>query len=218
MIIGVDEVNFSPSLAGDCVVCAYAAKRRVPGVTDSKQLTHMQRLQLFTGLQQSGHYAVAPATVNDINDLGIYVARNLAMVQAGGSLLRKLYQLGIRDEVDHFVLDGYFSKKWLAVFSNEWLGFDVEGIIDGDQTIYELGAASIVARIFADALFEGWGKFWPGYRLEKNHGSPDPRMYEKLRESGPTPVHRTKYGRGWWEKIMGKQRARQMRAKAISVG
>lgn len=203
MIIGVDEVNFSPSLAGDCVVCALAAVRQVPGVTDSKQLTHQQRLRLFAALQKASHYCVVPATVNDINGIGIYVARNLAMVQAGGMLLRKLQQLGERDAVERFVLDGYFSKKWLAMFSGEWLGIAVESIIDGDAKVYELGAASIVARVYADALFEGWGRFWPGYRLERNHGSPDLVMYERLRLDGPTPVHRTEYGAGWWKKIMG---------------
>lgn len=202
MIIGIDEVNYSPSLAGDCVVCALAADRQVPHVTDSKQLSHDAQLRLFKALQKTSHYAVVPATVNDIDSLGIYKARNLAMVQAGGLLLRKLHQLGIRDQVAKIVLDGYFSKKWLSMFSAEWLGYEVEAVIDGDAKIYELGAASIVARVYADALFAGFGQFYPGYDLEKCHGSPSKKMYDKLREAGPTPYHRTNYAKDWWDKIM----------------
>lgn len=205
MIIGCDEVNFSPSLAGDCVICAYARRPELPkarGVKDSKLLTAEQRLKLFKKLQR-GTFTVVPATVNDINQIGIYKARNSAITSAINGILRKIQYSGrFPAEEMKVIIDGYFSDSWLKSFrllSGLW----VECLVNGDQKIYEISAASIVARVYADALFAGFGQFYPGYDLEKCHGSPSKKMYAKLRESGPTPYHRTNYGRHWWEKIMG---------------
>lgn len=204
MIIGVDEVNFSPSLAGDCVVCALIAIKRVRGVKDSKQLAHEQRLELFGRLQESSHYAVAPASVNDINELGIYLSRNMAIETAVYHLMSKLYFKNpkpIFDRSIKIIIDGYFSEKWLKYF-NITFNMPTECLVDGDEKVYEISAASIVGRVYADALFAGFGSFYPGYRLEKNHGSPDKIAYEKIRKSGPIPYHRTNYGKGWWRKIL----------------
>ena len=65
-------------------------------------------------------------------------------------------------------------------------------------------AASIVAKVYLDALFEGWDQYWPGYGLNSNHGSPSTQHYTALREKGPTPVHRTaNYATEWWRRIIG---------------
>jgi ribonuclease HII len=204
MIIGVDEVNFSPSLAGDCVVCAYFKKPdldEVPGVTDSKKLTHKQRLDLFGRLQKEGWYQIQLASVNEIEHLGIYLARNRAIAQAVRGLLSKIQPMfwGDRFKV---IIDGKFSEAWLSMIVRDE-DVDVESMIGGDEKIYEISAASIIGRIYIDALFEGFGVFYPGYDLENCHGSPSKIMYSKLRASGPTPYHRQgTYGRAWWHKIM----------------
>lgn len=202
-IIAVDEANFSPSLAGDCVVCALLSLRKVEGVKDSKKLAHKRRLELFKKLQKSSLYSIVPATVNEINSTGIYMARNMAILSAVRKLLFS-QNYGIKN----VLIDGYFSKKWLKFFSVD-LRVPVECMVNGDDLVYECSAASIMARVYADALFQGFGEFYPGYNLEKCHGSPDKRMYEALRKKGPSPYHRTGYGKGWWEKIMkGEQRER----------
>ena len=210
MIIGVDENNFSPSLAGDCVVVALARRpgtKKVRGVKDSKQLTHKQRLALFGKLQETSCYSVVPATVNWINSDGIYWARNMAIVNSASALLLNKAILKTKvDEEIRIIIDGPFSKTWMTTFSNSirwgWTrNIKVECLVNGDEKVYEISAASIIGRIYADALFAGFGQFYPGYRLERNHGSPDKLAYEKIRQSGPTPYHRTNYGKGWWEKI-----------------
>lgn len=214
MIIGIDEVNFSPSLVGDCIICAYARKpgiRKVRGVKDSKQLTAKKRLGLFERLHKIGTYSIVLATVNDINELGIYKARNIAIEFAILKLIRKIKANNIYYQriINKIIIDGYFKKQWLndlsIVLKIRYFGnyIPVECLINGDQRIYEISAASIVAKVYMDALFQGFGSFYPGYRMEKNHGSPDKVMYEKLRKDGPTPYHRTNYGLKWWKKIMG---------------
>lgn len=204
MIIGVDECNFSPSLAGDCVVCSLVALEKVEGVRDSKKLSKRQHLDLFSELQKKSIYSIAIATVNSINAIGIYESRNKAIKSSLLSLDSILKQQGKEGFTinDNVIIDGYWSKKWLDYFSSSF-AVNIEGLVRGDDKIYEIGAASIVGRVYADALLEGFGNFYPGYRIEKNHGSPDPKSYAKLYECGPTPIHRTiNYAKNWWKKIL----------------
>lgn len=209
MIIGIDENNFSPSLSGDCIVVSLTRKkgiRKIGEIKDSKQLTGSQRLMLFEKIQKTCHYSIALATVNDIADEGIYLARNYAIDSVIDKLVLKLwciYKKHPMEWIKKIVIDGRFSVKWLHFFNNQKRP-PVECLVNGDQKIYEISAASIVGRVYADALFAGFGSFYPGYRLEKNHGSPDKIAYKKIRESGPTPYHRTEnYAREWWKKIYG---------------
>jgi len=114
------------------------------------------------------------------------------------SLYLQLLQMNIRPE--RAVIDGPFSKEWMNYFRSK-VTVPVECLIDADNKVYTVSAASIVARVYADALFEGFGKFYPGYGFEHDHGSPSKAHIEALRKAGPSPYHRTNYAVGWWERI-----------------
>jgi len=157
-LIGIDEVNYSPSLAGDCVICALYALKKVRGIKDSKQLTHKQRLKLFGKLHYQSVYSVVPATVNSINSVGIYKARNYAIASALENLYLQLLGMNIKPE--KAVIDGPFSKGWMNYFKSK-IAISVECMVNADEIIYQVSAASIVARIYADALFTGFGSFYP---------------------------------------------------------
>jgi len=206
-IIGVDEANYSPSLAGDCIVVAYLKTlKRIRGVKDSKQLAHKKRLELLPKLQAHGLYSIALASINDIEHLGIYKARNLAIIEALKTIKTKLFWLGFSNEDKvEIIIDGCFSNFWIDTFYSA-CDLPVSCLIKGDEKVYEISAASIIARTYADCLFEGFGKFYPGYDLENCHGSPSKKMYEKIRAQGPSPYHRIgSYAPGWWEKIQSKK-------------
>jgi ribonuclease HII len=178
------------------------AVEEVGGVMDSKKTTRAQRVELFKELSKKSHYSVHIATVNDISGLGIYQARNLAVEMAGLCLLKKIRSKGYGWPNKQIIIDGHFAKKWLLHYEST---FTVPTIcmIGGDSKVYEISAASIVAKVYVDMIFDGMARDYPGYRLDKNHGSPDPEMYEKLRSDGPTPFHRIEgYGKEWWDKIM----------------
>jgi ribonuclease HII len=207
LILGVDECNFSPSLAGDCMVCCYynSSGEKIKGVTDSKQVIKVTQRRLFKELTDKGIFTIAPATVNSIDHLGIYTARNYAVVSAVQMMLMELEHLDVPFGEAKVLLDGYWSQTWLEFFKDE-TGIPFKGIIHGDAKVYEISAASIVARVYIDALFEGYDHFWPGYNVNHNHGSPDPVMYRKLAKNGPSPIFRTKnYGEVWWKNIMSKK-------------
>ena len=201
-VIGVDEANFSPSLAGDCVIVALYAIERVEGVTDSKKLSKKEHKRLFAELQDKSVYHISLANVNNFPYRGISDSRNFGIIESVHGVLEVLPP-NWRPTVARIQLDGNYGKKWMKEFRKSFNPLEVDAIVRGDSKIYEIGAASIIARVYADALFEGWNKFWPGYRLNQNHGSPDSAMYEALREKGPSPMHRTRaYAKKWWSRIM----------------
>lgn len=207
MIVGIDEVNFSPSLAGDCVVCALARKpgtRKIQGVKDSKQLTHEKRIELFERIQENSWYSIAIASVNDINSEGIYTARNVAIIHGINSICMKLWNINpeLTGELKA-IIDGPFSESWLTTFRHACRDTQIECLINGDEKIYEISAASCVGKVYADALFAGFGQFYPGYGFEHDHGSPSKNHIEALRKRGPSPYHRTKnYAAEWWKRIL----------------
>jgi ribonuclease HII len=208
IILGIDECNFSPSLAGDCIVCCYynPSGEKIKGVTDSKKVIKITQRRLFKQLTDKGIFTIVPATVNMIDNLGIYIARNYAIIGAVELMLLELEHLDVPLNDIEVQLDGYWSKVWLETFKTE-TGINFKGIIGGDAKVYEISAASIVARVYADMIFCGYDRFWPGYNLNMCHGSPDKIMYKKLQQNGPSPAFRTKgYGAKWWEKIMKKSK------------
>src|SRR5262245_32147018 len=84
LVAGVDEAGRGP-LAGPVIAAAVILHpdRRIPGLADSKQLTHKQRENLFQHIRESAHaWAVARATVSEIDNINILQASLLAMQRA----------------------------------------------------------------------------------------------------------------------------------------
>lgn len=180
---------------------------KVEGVRDSKKLSKADQRRLFAEIQEKSLYAVIPANVGSINGIGVYMARNLAIISACRLLIASMAEDPRLEKgkfgIDKIVIDGYWSQAWLGRISRETHKLPTEGIIRGDDKVYEIGAASIVARVYADSLFEGWNKFWPGFNINHNHGSPDKAMYAALYKKGPAPIFRTHdYAPGWWKRIL----------------
>lgn len=190
-------ISYSPSLAGPCVVAALVATgNRIVGIKDSKKLSRKVRDSLLQDIKRNCTYTVVPATVNDIAQLGLYSARNFAILKAVKKLQEKV-------EFEKVVLDGYWSRKWLDFFVQA-LGCPVIGVIDGDNLIYEVMAASVIAKISVDLLFDKYNRKFPGYGLNKNHGFLSVEHLDALRKHGPTEIHRTSYQSKWWATILEK--------------
>lgn len=204
IIIGLDECNFSPSLAGDCVVCAlwYPPKQpKVREVRDSKRTTLTQRLKAFEKLCRRGAlFAVVPATVQTINEIGVFPARDIA-ARAAVHELDLILEQKLGQRAGKILVDGAAYK----ILKDEPRAVH---IADGDAHEYVIAAASIIAKVYVDALFHGYESYWPGYGMGSDHGSPSKAHIARLREVGPSPVHRVKYGVRWWKAIMSKGKSR----------
>lgn len=146
-IIGIDEVGRGP-LAGPVGVGAALVPvdfdwQKLPGVTDSKQLSQRKReeiAQQARQLQAAGQctYTVAMVSAPVIDRIGIVSAINLAM-QRG---LRRALGSDIAPAACHVKLDGGLQAP--AIFTQQ------ETIIKGDAKEPAIGLASIVAKVARD--------------------------------------------------------------------
>jgi ribonuclease HII len=65
--------------------------------------------------------------------------------------------------------------------------------VGGDARFASIAAASVVAKVYRDALMCELDARYPGYGLAQNCGYATPVHLEALRTRGPTPEHRRSF-------------------------
>ena len=176
-ICGVDEAGRGP-LAGP--VCAAAVilpeGKIIDGVNDSKKLTEKKREALFDVIKdQALAYAVAFATVEEIEEMNILNATMLAMKRAVESLPVK---------ADFAMIDGNRLPD---------LTIDSEYIVKGDAKSMSVACASILAKVTRDRLLYKYAEEYPQYHFDKHKGYGTKLHVEALRKYGPCPYHRLSF-------------------------
>ena len=178
-IVGVDEVGRGP-LAGPVVAGAavlYSPEvdhSWLPDVRDSKMLTAKQRERLAP-LIRAEAFAVGVGVVSPrmIDDIGIAPACRLAMMRAIAAL---------PCTPDFIIVDGRDR------LSNATL--PQKTIIDGDALTYTIAAASVVAKVYRDALMVRLDSYYPGWGFAQHKGYSCTAHFDAIRRLGPSPVHR----------------------------
>lgn len=185
-VIGLDEVGRGP-LAGPVMAAAVyipLENRQHPvwsSVRDSKQISPLKREALFSLIQSQCVYAVASASVEEIDALNILQATFLAMRRAVEMLtLRPAHLLP-----PHLLIDGNRTPK-------NW-PWSSQAIIKGDTKSVSIAAASILAKVTRDRLMAELAKDYPHYGWEKNAGYGAPVHLAALNDHGITPHHRTSF-------------------------
>jgi ribonuclease HII len=182
LIAGVDEVGRGP-LAGPVVAAAVIldASRPIRGIRDSKELAPEVRVVLAEKIRaRSLAWSVAWADVAEIDTHNILQATFLAMRRA---------LAGLRVRPEHVQIDGNRCPSLAG------LGLDCtfESIIGGDATHVPIGAASILAKVFRDALMRGIDGLYPGYGFGMHKGYGTSAHRHALLELGPCPMHRRSF-------------------------
>lgn len=176
-VAGVDEVGRGP-LAGPVTAAAVILDptRIPPGIDDSKRLTEPARVRLAAQIKDCAHWAIAHASVAEIDALNILQASHLAMTRA----LRAL------DPAPDFALiDGNRLPRDL--------GCPGQCVVGGDARSLSIAAASILAKVERDRILRNLARDHPGYGWETNAGYPSARHLEALRRIGVTPHHRRSF-------------------------
>lgn len=174
---GADEAGRGP-LAGPVVAAAVILDRRRPveGLRDSKQLTPAQRDRLAVTIQaQASAWAVATATVEEIDRLNILNASLLAMQRAIEAL---------DPQAECALIDGNQLPR---------LAIPAIAIIGGDATHPAIAAASILAKTHRDALMRVLDGDFPGYGFAHHAGYATAEHLESLRRLGPCAAHRRSF-------------------------
>lgn len=180
-VCGVDEVGRGP-LAGP-VVCAAVIMPYdsiIEGVDDSKKLTAKRREELSEKIQKNAiacHICrVEPQIIDEIN---ILQATRLCMKNAVE---------GLQVQPDFVLTDG-----------NMTLDIDIpqRSVVKGDALCYCIGAASIVAKVYRDALMKEYAKLYPQYGFESNVGYGSAAHIRAIKDYGLCPIHRRSFTTKW---------------------
>ncbi len=175
---GVDEVGRGP-LAGDVVAAAVILDpaRPIAGLRDSKQLSAPRREALALLIkEQALAWAVARATVAEIDQLNILQAALLAMHRAVQAL---------HPQPTYVLVDGNRLPRW---------DYASEPVVKGDERVPAIAAASILAKVQRDGELLALERQYPGYGFAAHKGYPTAAHLEALRTLGVTPVHRRTFG------------------------
>lgn len=177
LIAGVDEAGRGP-LAGPVISAAVILdpKKRYPGLKDSKLLTEKARESLYEMIiSKALAFAVGRAEVEEIDKLNILQATLLSMQRAVAKLLMKPTRV---------LVDGNQVPK---------LNFPTEAIVDGDQKIRAISAASILAKVTRDREMAELHKLYPGYGFAQHKGYATKEHYLNLKKLGPCEIHRKSF-------------------------
>ncbi|MFO7286130.1 MAG: ribonuclease HII [Gammaproteobacteria bacterium] len=181
-IAGVDEAGRGP-LAGPVVAAAVVLdrKRRIRGLKDSKQLDEDERTWLAREIRRKAlAFAVAHATPAEIDEINILQATLRAMERA----IERL-----RVVPDLVRIDG----NQLPRFEGRDRPFLLEPVIDGDEKVPAISAASILAKVCRDRLMRRWHRRYPMYGFDRHKGYATREHLEALARYGPCPIHRMSF-------------------------
>jgi len=173
---GVDEVGRG-CLAGPVVSAAVILKENInlKLLKDSKKISFKKRIEIAEHIKLNSTYAIGLATVEEILNLNILQAALLSMKRA-------IDKLSIKPEL--ILIDGNFAPKGLKNFKT---------IINGDEKIKSIGAASIIAKVFRDQLMIKLSEKFHNYAWERNFGYGTKAHMEGLKKFGVTSHHRKSF-------------------------
>ena len=177
-LAGVDEVGRGP-LAGDVVAAAVILDpaRPIAGLRDSKKLSALRREELALRIkEQALAWAVARATVAEIDQLNILQAALLAMHRAVQAL---------RPQPAYVLVDGNRLPRW---------EYASEPVVKGDDRVPAIAAASILAKVQRDRELLELERQYPGYGFAAHKGYPTAAHLKALQSLGVSPVHRRSFG------------------------
>lgn len=195
IVFGVDEVGRG-CLAGPVIACAItlinSKKQEIRNKQfqisnfkiqnrDSKKLNVKQREEIYKFLQADANVVWGIGKVGErmIDKINILQATKLAMVKAVESLEKKIGR-----RADILLIDGNFSIP---------IAREQKSIIRGDEKIFLISLASIVAKVERDRLMTKMHQKHPEYGFDKHKGYGTRSHYFAIKQCGICPLHRVSF-------------------------
>jgi len=177
IICGVDEAGRGP-LAGPVYAAAVILDDACPiaGLTDSKKLSEKRRDKLALEIKQyASAWAIATASVQEIDEINILRASLLAMRRAVEALSLRPQEVWV---------DGLYCPD---------TGLPSRAIVQGDNSVAAISAASILAKTARDAAMLELHERYPQYGFDGHKGYPTAAHVAALRLHGVSDVHRRSF-------------------------
>lgn len=183
MVGGIDEAGRGP-LAGpvvaSCVVLNQGVKlknKEFFKVKDSKKLTEKKREELYDVIMEEFNNVGIGICWNEIIDrINILQATFLAMKQAVSLLKIK---------PDFILIDGNL------IIPNS--SYKQKAIIRGDEQVFSIAIASIIAKVTRDRIMKEMHKKYPEYGFDRHKGYGTKFHMECLKKYGASPIHRRSF-------------------------
>lgn len=177
LIAGVDEAGRG-CLAGNVFTAAVILNPDFPisGLTDSKMLSAKKREQLSEQIKcHALSWSIAEANVEEIDSLNILQATLLAMRRAVENL---------HIPPNEVLIDGNQLPK---------LAIPARAIIQGDKTIQEISAASILAKVARDESMKKAAFLYPQFSFAKHKGYGTKQHCQEIEQFGILDIHRKSF-------------------------
>ena len=177
IIAGTDEAGRGP-LAGSVVAAAVILNSDMPieQLNDSKKLSEKKREMLYPIIvERALSYAIAEASVAEIDQINILQASMLAMQRAVEAL---------PIQPDLVLVDGNRCPD---------LSMPSRAIVGGDSLEGCISAASILAKVYRDRQMLEYHHQHPNYGFNQHKGYPTKLHIDRLNEFGPCEIHRRSY-------------------------
>lgn len=212
--IGVDEVGRG-SLIGPVITCAvylgpndFKKLATIPyKIDDSKKLSKKNRKQIVNWINTNNiKYHISSASVQEIDELNIREANNLAMNRSIYNLILsnypEIYNINPNKSINCYIDGNYFSEAYhLWGYPNDVddkLGFKrpiFKTIIKGDATNIAIALASIIAKEYRDDIICNLAndKQYQSYLWHKNMGYGTVEHQKAILTNGITIHHRLSF-------------------------
>ncbi len=177
LFCGVDEAGRGP-LAGDVYAAAVILRpdALIAGLNDSKKITEARREDMVPEIKEKAlAWAIASATVEEIEQMNILQAAMLAMQRA-------VEQLSVAPALA--LIDGNRAPA---------LQIPTQTLIGGDARSASIAAASVLAKTARDASLRELDELYPMYGFAKHKGYGTKAHYEAIRQYGMCPAHRPSF-------------------------
>ncbi len=170
---GVDEVGRG-CLAGPVVAAAVILKNTIDKnlLKDSKKISFNKRFKIAEHIKLNSYYSIGIASVGEILELNILQAALLSMKRA-------VDKLSVKPKL--VLIDGTFVPKGIKNYKT---------IINGDEKVKCISAASIIAKTYRDLLMIKLSEQFKNYAWERNFGYGTRAHMEGLKKFGITSHHR----------------------------
>jgi len=177
-VAGIDEAGRGP-LAGPVVAAAVVVldfkKINLKQVNDSKKLSEKQREELYKIITTHSNikWGIGIVSEKTIDKINILQATKLAM------------QMSIKDlNADFLLLDGNFRLNVKTL---------QKSIIKGDQKVFSIAAASIIAKVTRDRIMQKMHKKYPQFGFDRHKGYGTKAHFARIEKFGPCEIHRKSF-------------------------
>ena len=184
IVAGVDEAGRGP-LAGPVVAasCVISPNVYIEGIYDSKSINSETRERLYSEItgHPDVHFKIVEIDETTIDAINILQATFLAMTRAID---------GLPVKPNHVMIDGPYIPPLLK----ENTAFTSEAIVKGDQKVFSIACASLLAKVHRDRIMMKAQILYPFYGFSEHKGYPTKKHLSALKKYGVCQIHRRSFG------------------------